>query len=58
MHLIGFVIRIYHDARSSECQNIFKIYESAKLVNIVSGLNLYYQSLRTELKVLFIHIFK
>ena len=21
MHLIGFIIRIYHDARSSECQN-------------------------------------
>jgi hypothetical protein len=21
VHLIGFIIRIYHDARSSECQN-------------------------------------
>ena len=21
MHLVGFIIRIYHDARSSECQN-------------------------------------
>jgi len=21
VHLVGFVIRIYHDARSSECQN-------------------------------------
>ena len=20
MHLVGFIIRIYHDARSSECQ--------------------------------------
>ena len=24
MHLVGFIIRIYHDARSSECQ-ILKI---------------------------------
>ena len=23
MHLFGFIIRIYHDARSSECQNTF-----------------------------------
>jgi len=22
MHLVGFVIRIYHDARPSECQNL------------------------------------
>ena len=22
MHLVGFIIRIYHDARSSKCQNI------------------------------------
>ena len=21
MHLVGFIIRIYHDAQSSECQN-------------------------------------
>ena len=21
MHLVGFIIRIYHDARPSECQN-------------------------------------
>ena len=23
MHLVGFFIRIYHDARSSECQTCF-----------------------------------
>ena len=22
MHLVGFIIRIYHDARSSECQTV------------------------------------
>jgi len=22
LHLVGFIIRIYHDARSSECQNL------------------------------------
>jgi len=22
MHLVGFIIRIYHDARSSECQTL------------------------------------
>ena len=25
MHLVGFIIRIYHDARPSECQNPFKV---------------------------------
>jgi len=24
VHLVGFIIRIYHDARSSECQNVCK----------------------------------
>ena len=26
MHLIGFIIGIYHDARSSECQNTAKLH--------------------------------
>jgi hypothetical protein len=25
MHLIGFIIRIYHDARSSECQILKRV---------------------------------
>ena len=31
MHLVGFIIRIYHDAQSSECQNmacVFVYFES------------------------------
>ena len=31
MHLVGFSIRIYHDARSSECQNC-KSYSSVDLL--------------------------
>jgi len=31
MHLVGFVIRIYHDARSSECQ-ILTV--TCKVINI------------------------
>ena len=26
MHLVGFIIRIYHDARSSECQMFFTFF--------------------------------
>jgi hypothetical protein len=22
VHLVGFIVRVYHDARSSECQNV------------------------------------
>ena len=25
MHLVGFIIRMYHDARPAVCQNLFKI---------------------------------
>ena len=28
MHLVGFVIRVYHDARSSECQLHNRLYEA------------------------------
>jgi len=34
MHLVGFIIRIYHDARSPECQNI-------KVVGLFGGLHFY-----------------
>jgi hypothetical protein len=26
VHFFGFIIRIYHDARSSECQNVMQAY--------------------------------
>jgi len=29
MHLVGFIIRIYHDARSSECQ-FYPVYVTNK----------------------------
>jgi len=32
MLLVGFIIRIYHDARSSECQNVHK--SSSKVSDI------------------------
>jgi hypothetical protein len=28
VHLFGFIIRIHHDARSSECQTVRKLLES------------------------------
>ena len=27
MHLVGFIIRIYHDARSYECQILYNVME-------------------------------
>ena len=35
MHLVGFIIRIYHDARSSECQNT-----NTKIVYCLASRNL------------------
>jgi hypothetical protein len=37
VHLVGFIIRIYHDARSSECQTSIIISE---LVDEPSGLSI------------------
>jgi hypothetical protein len=33
VHLIGFIIRIYHDARSSECQIIAELFQ--KILNVL-----------------------
>ena len=34
VHLVGFVIRIYHDARSSECQIILRMFMSFSRVSL------------------------
>jgi hypothetical protein len=43
VHLIGFIIKIYHDARSSECQ-IFMgalILKQESGINVLSGVNVF-----------------
>ena len=35
MHLVGFIIRIYHDARSSECQMKKILFEHLMLAGLV-----------------------
>ena len=35
MHLVAFIIRIYHDARSSECQIFFGWECSTRGINII-----------------------
>jgi len=41
MHLVGFIIRIYHDARSSECQIFLNSYnksqKDALFLNFIFG---------------------
>jgi len=32
VHLVGFIIRIYHDARSPGCQNVIFVLDSDGLV--------------------------
>jgi len=34
MHLVGFIIRIYHDARSSECQIPLKLSKNYQSTHI------------------------
>jgi hypothetical protein len=35
VHLVGFIIRIYHDARSSECQILSIIFQRAVFLSII-----------------------
>ena len=35
VHLVGFIIRIYHDARSSECQKVRCIDDENKIYYIL-----------------------
>ena len=39
MHLVGFIIRIYHDARSSELQRLKRLF-----VKAVQYVRVYYQT--------------
>jgi len=48
VHLFGFIIRIYHDARSSECQNEHKV--SARDVTILSYIWKVFQTVGHESK--------
>jgi len=41
MHLVGFVIRIYHDARSSECKIQYDIYTVYSIISAFPDLNDY-----------------
>ena len=43
MHLVGFIMRIYHDARSSECRMLFLVtyYQRIPLLNCGPSLFFY-----------------
>ena len=40
MHLVGFIIRIYHDAQSSECQILSEVQKIAGFSDLKRYLNL------------------
>ena len=42
MHLVGFVVRIYHDARSSECHATFIV--GGGIVAVAKDANFYYKN--------------
>ena len=46
MHLVGFIIRIYHDARSAERQ-ISKVSERKELVHLVGFIIRIYHNARS-----------
>jgi len=49
MHLVGFVIRIYHDARSSECQMwYYSLPSSASSVPDYTQVSVIYKSRATH----------
>ena len=64
MHLVGFIIRIYHDARSSECKKKKKLISSdlkhqflSKAENLPSSqMKVYVNRVHTLFKLLFSYI--
>ena len=37
VHIVVFIIRIYHDALSSECQNVHAVHKDCGLSQLVRG---------------------
>ena len=54
LHLVGFVIRIYHDARSPECHSVWLLFYECRCIVYIIMYSLHYYVQFTLLRIVYI----